>query len=585
MKVCATPDFDIDLNGQDIVPAVNLQGEEGGVAVYRLTLSAKEPSVPRKITLTWRIPKRDMFFVWRANDKYNRNLLPDWWTVCASSRSASGTPVLAIFGKNDENRYTVALSDCKTPLNIRAGVREESAELVLKIELFSELSSPVKEYETLVRIDTRGIPVYESISDAGAWWSSCGYAAAHLPEAATLPVYSTWYSFHQNFTADDVIGQCKIAKDCGMESVFIDDGWQTDDNGRGYAYCGDWKVCEKKIPDMKKFVGEIHALGMKVVFWFSVPYVGIRSRAAERFKGKFLYYDEGQSTYVLDPRYREVREYLAQTYVEFAKEYQIDGFKLDFIDAFALREPSPEPNGEMDFVSLEDGVDRLLCDIMQALCKVNPEILIEFRQNYVGAVMQQYGNMFRVGDCPGDAVSNKIGTVDLRLLSRGLAVHADPAMWHDGESTEHAAYQINHGLFGVPQISVDLMKLPPAHIKMLSFYLNYQRENRQTLLFGKMRVHGLAHNYLSAAAESAEKRITALYGENIAEVTGGKNFDIVNATDGERVILDVKEPITLDLTVKSCTGETAKEYKALALETGLYEFSVPVSGFLFARMR
>ena len=27
-----------------------------------------------------------------------------------------------------------------------------------------------------------------------------------------------------------------------MESIIVDDGWQTDDNNRGYAYCGDWAV-------------------------------------------------------------------------------------------------------------------------------------------------------------------------------------------------------------------------------------------------------------------------------------------------------------------------------------------------------
>ena len=36
----------------------------------------------------------------------------------------------------------------------------------------------------------------------------------------------------------------------GFKAAILDDGWQTDDTNRGYGYCGDWEVAEKKIKDI-----------------------------------------------------------------------------------------------------------------------------------------------------------------------------------------------------------------------------------------------------------------------------------------------------------------------------------------------
>ena len=33
----------------------------------------------------------------------------------------------------------------------------------------------------------------------------------------------------------------------------------------------------------------------------------------------------------------------------------------------------------------------------------------------IGSMMQTYGNMFRVGDCPCDTLSNRMYAIDMRL--------------------------------------------------------------------------------------------------------------------------------------------------------------------------
>ena len=149
--------------------------------------------------------------------------------------------------------------------------------------------APLKEYSTLIRIDRRDVAYYDAIYDVVTWWEKdCGYTPAYVPEHAKLPMNSLWYSYHQQLDVDEIVAECALSKPLGMDTVIIDDGWQTDDNSRGYQFCGDWEVTPKKIPDMKQFIDRIHATGMKVMLWYSVPFVGKSTKAYARFSDMLL---------------------------------------------------------------------------------------------------------------------------------------------------------------------------------------------------------------------------------------------------------------------------------------------------------
>lgn len=553
---------------------------EDGVAYYRILWEAPEPIIPARVCLRLRLAKTDIVFSWQPNDKFGRHLRPDWWPVTSYARSASGAPLLSLLGKEDQNRCTVALSDGKTPTCLSAGTREENACVILCVTLFTEVISPIERYEVLLRVDRRPLPASRVIADVGAWWRGF-YPPAPASPFAFSPMYSTWYSMHQELSSEAVLRQCRLAKTYGMDTVILDDGWQTGDNNRGYAYCGDWEVYPGKIPDMKALVASLHALGMKAMLWLAVPYAGFFSRAAKALAGKFLYKDEHQKAYVLDPRYREVRDYLKTTYLSFAKRYDLDGFKLDFIDAFSLSEEAARPAAGREELSLEDAVERLLSDITQALRAEKPDFLIEFRQSYTGPVMQQYGNMLRVSDCPGDALVNRMGTVDLRLVAGPLAVHADPLLWHPEERAEDAALQLAHTLFAVPQISVDLDTLPDEQRAMLAYYLAYQRENRAILWQAPLSAHGFSNNYTAVTASGPTKDITVLYDRIVWPVCPDRALDLVNASACRGAVLRLDGERTLQWEVRDCCGrQLCQEEKKLS---GLVSFDVPVSGFLFLR--
>ncbi|MBO5375153.1 MAG: alpha-galactosidase, partial [Clostridia bacterium] len=90
-------------------------------------------------------------------------------------------------------------------VKLSAGAVEETGGVQIVIELFSQICSAIKEYEVIVRIDRRKLPFYECVKEARRWWDALGYKCAPVPNDAKLPMYSTWYSFHQSTIPDEII--------------------------------------------------------------------------------------------------------------------------------------------------------------------------------------------------------------------------------------------------------------------------------------------------------------------------------------------------------------------------------------------
>ena len=337
--------------------------------------------------------------------------------------TARSAPVLSVFSEDSLNRCTIALSETREEIRIFAGVHEEDGFFRIRIQFLLTGKRFTEPYTISLLVDTRPVSFSQALAVVSQWWEEeCGLTPAKVPEAARKPMYSTWYSFHQQFTSDALEKECSLAAKAGLETVIVDDGWQADDVNRGYAYCGDWEVCPSKIPDMRKHVDRIHELGMKYMLWLSVPFVRIRSGNWERFEDKMLYYSETMSAGVLDPRYPEVRQFLVDTYRNAVENYDLDRLKLDFIDSFVATADTPGYRKGMDFTDVQPALDCLMTRVAETLTQLNPEFLIEFRQNYIGPNMRKYGNMFRVSDCPNSAPSNRIGIVDFPKNCEKLTV-------------------------------------------------------------------------------------------------------------------------------------------------------------------
>lgn len=575
--------------------AVTLEGELGdfkkqltlteiadGLQLVTLKLTADKPSPLNELSLKFDFPSVDINGYWNSKQSLDK---VNYYRSSFTSGASAAAPVLSFYNNRLQNRITFAVSDALNPIQFSCGVKEEDVRFYASLELFTVKTPPTTQYELQLRIDTRNAPYYAVLKDVAQWWESMpDYRPATVPDVARRPMYSTWYSYHQNLDAEKIVAECKLARKLGCYAVIVDDGWQTNDTSRGYAYTGDWQP--ERLTNMREFVDRVHAEDMRVVLWYSLPFMGEKANNYDRFKGKYLYHWDSQGTYVLDPRYPEVRQFMVDTYEKALVEWKLDGFKLDFIGWFkTYSDTELTATDGRDFASVAEATDHLMTEITSRLRKIRPDVLLEFRQPYVGPVMRKYGNMFRGVDCPNNAAANRNEIANLRLLSGDTAVHSDMFIWRDEEPTEAAALQILNILFSVPQISVRLDEISPVHRAMVRHWLGYWNDNREILLDGKFLPGNPGANYPSLSAVSEAKQITALYETQAAKQTAGEvtAFDVINATGEESLFVDLSQPWeNCTITLVDATGKEIDQ-RIETLDRGIHRFQVPRSGMLTLR--
>ncbi len=546
------------------------------ITYLKINLTHSEEKIPEEFAIEWVHSGVGCCSNWSPSTRVH-DICPSWGGDDQLSRLASWMPIEQLVSFDGKNKLLLALSDCDTPASLKMGYIEESGNIICRVKVFTVPTNPIKNYTVVLRIDERNIPFYDSIYDATSWWENeCGYKSAYVPDSAKMPMDSLWYSFHQGLYADEIISQCRESRKAGLRTVILDDGWQTDDNNRGYAYCGDWKLCKNKIPDMADLVSKIHDLDMKVMLWYSVPFVGMYSEKYEEFKDYFLD-DCGNAgtAFALDPRYKKVRDYLVSIYENAVGNWHLDGLKLDFIDSFKLKGKSLEYDAERDFQSLEQALHALMSEIKEKLTAINPDILIEFRQSYVGPAIRKYGNMLRVGDCPGDIVTNRSQIINLRFTSGETAVHSDMIMWHKDDTVENASLQYANVIFGVPQVSVRFDKIPESHIKMIKFYTDFWVNHRDVLLNGKLTAENPQNDYSKAVSTLGDSSVIALYTDCFADVKT-KNAVIVNAGVNERIAVSYIGKYSYKIV--NCMGE---EIEKCNCAENMAILTIPKGGMAF----
>jgi len=530
------------------------------------------------IHIEWAEHMSDHYSLWHPMCGRNRSL-PQWF--CAQKTESCfyrGAPVIATVKANGNIHRSVALLDSKTPILLKYYVNDfnQNNEVIFTVDIFPSRSN----YSTILRIDRRNISLYDAIQSVADWWSKAIPNKKEVPEDAYSPVYSTWYNFHQEPEQNRLTDELRIAAELGFKTVILDDGWQIEGKGtKDYLKSGDWLVAADKFPDFKKFVQDVHSFGQKLIVWFSVPFVGYETAAYRRFADKLLFkQDEYTRAGILDIRYPDVRQYIIDTYLRFINDYDIDGLKLDFIDNFRQTKDTPAYNENMDCPNVEDAVLKLLDGIRSSISRIKPDFLYEYRQFYVGPSILYYGNMIRVADCAFDSVTNRIGVVDLRMMTKDIAVHSDMLLWSPDEKIENCALQLLNILFSVPQISVLLKESTEEQIKLLKSHLNYIERNKEVLLKGHLSVKHPEANYSLVSSEDARmnRKITVLYSESACEYSG-MNEDIWNATGYDSIVLINKEKYTVSVSVCDCFGSTINRF--VTSDEALY-VSVPLSGMI-----
>lgn len=470
-------------------------GAPGDLPRFRVAREGRRATVtveagPR-LRLSVLIPTRDAEAVWVPGSAVDHSHLPVSWGAPTTVAALSGFAVGALLARGGHAPLAWAAVSGDDRIRVRVGIIEEDAGLLLSVERDAGGGAPLR-----LELDAGGGSFVDAVGGVvdrayGSW--------QEVAAADERPVLSTWYAMHLDLDEHRIRALAERAGDWGFGTLIVDDGWQTRELGRGYGSAGDWEVEPAKISDPAALVDAYASRGMRVMWWVALPFAGHRSRshAATSVLFERPEIDAG----VIDPRDPDTRARLLDRLSRLLAETGAHGLKVDFLEQFA---GAPSAGPDVDAAAL-----RLVRDVVAALRTVRTDVSLEFREPYFGPTALAGATMIRVGDAPMSPPRNRIGIADLRLSTRGVAVHSDPIMWGADDTPERVAQHLQNALFGVPQISVDIAALPAAHEEVVRFWLDFARRLAPTLLRGA---------FVPARPELGYPTITAAAGDTV--VTG-----------------------------------------------------------------
>lgn len=518
------------------------------------------------------LPLGDAEGYWYPNAGHFRTLPPDWRGSDKTS-IISSSPLGCLYDRVGRSILAFGFSEQIEESVLRFGISEEHKSFVVYYEHDPKGPGTVR-----LALAPPGLDHGETIGLIRDWLREDVGAALPVPHVGTVPVYSTWYTYSQAVDAEKVMREAALSRELECRAVIIDDGWQKFGSGRWYAGCGDWIPDTDKFPDLWAHVAGLRGLGLSVMLWVAPLMLGPNSAAAARLKPYAPHYSEGLKASVLDPRHRQSREHFVETCVRLVRDYGIDGLKIDFLDSAVVYQGT-ETTGDIKDVG--QAIHATLVQLKEGLRLAGlSEVLIEFRQSYIGPATAPYGNLLRAGDCPGDAILNRRSIVDTRMIAAGQVVHADPVLWDPRAGAEPAARQLLNAYFGVPQLSMELSSLPEEQRRAVRAVLSSWMRTRETVLFGALSAGLPSENYPVIQARHQNKLVVGVYQPMVVEIdlTGIDGVTVLNATAEATVVVRwTGGARRVDGEARSVTGDLAGRF-LIEAKPGLSELAIPVSG-------
>ena len=195
----------------------------------------------------------------------------------------------------------------------------------------------------------------------------------------------------------------------------------------------------------------MRALGLKYLVWVSPYFIGTRSPAYAKWRGRLAGQEPFEGNVLTDVADAEMMESVTEQLVRLLKDSDLDGLKIDFLDYI---KPSVEkPRSGFGY--------RYVRNLMNRLKSVKPDGLFEFRQSYATPLTLELGTQFRAGDVPFEWLCNIMRIAQIRLaVGDGVPVHADPIFWSQHETKDNIARHFMAAMAGVPMVSMDFERLP-----------------------------------------------------------------------------------------------------------------------------
>ncbi|MEW1632823.1 glycoside hydrolase family 36 protein [Streptomyces sp. NPDC093801] len=514
----------------------------------------------------FRVPLGDTAGYWHPQGGWRRTLVADW-EGRASVSLVDGLAAGCLYDHSGATLLTFAAADPAPETTVRFGVSEEEDTHVVHLRL------PAGEGPHRVLLVPAAPSAAAALRQLRAWYAR-QRPPMPVPEGARTPVYSTWYAFNQDVGAGEVETQAALAAGLGCGTLILDDGWQEYGHGRGYAGLGDWRPDPAAFPDFTAHVARVRALGLRYLAWTAPLLLGPGADCHARWAPYAPVPATVPGAHVLDPRRPEVRRHVVDLCVRLVRDHGLDGLKLDFLDQAMVYAGDGGPD-------VGRAMAGLLGEVRTALEEVRPEgLLLELRQPYTGPGTAPFGNMLRSFDCPADATANRVRTLDTGLLAVGGAVHSDMLLWSPQAPVEAVARQLIGALHAVPQLSVRLDRLPPAHRDAVAFWLRWWRTHRAALLDGEVEPGRPDELYPLVRASDGDRCVVTVHGRVVVplDLAAHRRVELVNGSAHQTLTLSVRGgPAEVARVIHAPDGRIIESASALFGE-GPHTLAVPRGG-------
>ena len=131
---------------------------EGEILYAALHVVLAEEAVPEKIRVDFMVQGCGCYSVFSPSVRDFRGPGVNWRRQETHSRLAEWMPLHCLLSRDGRNRLNVTLSEVRLPVGIYTGIREETGELECTVEFFTQPTTPIMEYQTIIRLDFRQLP-------------------------------------------------------------------------------------------------------------------------------------------------------------------------------------------------------------------------------------------------------------------------------------------------------------------------------------------------------------------------------------------------------------------------------------------
>jgi len=502
------------------------------------------------------------------------------WNFNKKTSSHQNFPFLSFINREGMNKLALGVKNPALGYHV-IGKLDEGNECEIKLEIKTIGNILGKSFQPQIFFSWERASWFEVTKIYSEWTET---EREYIPSYAYEPVFCTWYAVHQELHQNWLEKTALEAYKLGYKTLIVDDGWFTSDTGRGYWYTGDWEACNDVFEDFEAHVRRVQDIGMKYILWIAPFMVGKYSKAYKRFEDLLVAPMESFAN--LCPQSKSTLEYILEVITKLYKKYHLNGFKFDFIDSLPV-EPCTESNHEHFCETPGEGVEKILQEIKERLSNLgNNTSLIEFRQRYATPIMRRYSTAFRALDAPLDFDTNRRRIINLRSFTGRFPVYSDPIYWHKGEFLSNIALHFISCIFSVPMLSVDLLEISEDEKKIISFWTNFSRENREILLLGKLIPIFAGGDFSGVCSIHNRRRILAFYNNNsyyIEKELLSKNLKelfILNGSNREGINL-YGEELTGNwlIEVKDLKGYTVKKFERTL--NGFLSMPVKIGGLIY----